>query len=115
MDLVDAVVHALCQAKIVVMFEHVLGHQDNHTAFEDLDLLFQLHVEANRLHGAFCHTHPGCRPYVPRLPHNTVQLHLSRQTITRQYRSAIRYQKIAPILETFVWKNFLWEQVILTT
>jgi hypothetical protein len=49
-DLVDEVVHAVCQAKIV---------QDDRTTFEDLDLLSQLKVEADRLAGVFRQTHPS--------------------------------------------------------
>jgi hypothetical protein len=74
-DLVDKVVHEVRQAKIGAIFEHVLGHQDNDTAFEDLHLLPQLNVEADRLAGLFRHTHPtSCCPYIQRLPHNTAPI-----------------------------------------
>ena len=112
-DLVDEVVHAVRQANIVPKFAHVLGHQDDRTDFSDLDLLSQLNIEADRLAGVFRQANPECRPYVPRLSHNRAQLHLSGETITRQYRSAIRYQKTAPILESYMRKRFSWSQTTL--
>jgi hypothetical protein len=114
-DLVDEVVHAVRRAQIVAEFHHVLGHQDDNTAFADLGLLSQLNVEADRLAGVFRQSHPCARPYVPRLSHNTAQLHLSGQTITRHYRSAISYQKTAPILESYMRKKFSWDPAILTS
>jgi hypothetical protein len=114
-DLVDEVVHAVRNAQIKATFEHVLGHQDDGTAFEELDLLSQLNVEADRLADVFRQNDPSCRPYVPRSPNNTAQLHLSGQTITRHYRSALRYQKTAPILESYMRKKFAWDQVTLTS
>lgn len=99
-DLVDKVVHEVRQAKIGAIFEHVLGHQDNDTAFEDLDLLPQLNVEADRLAGSSAtHIQQVVVPMFSVFPRT---LHLSGQTITRQYRSAIRYQKTAPILESYI-------------
>jgi hypothetical protein len=112
-DLIAEVVHTVRQSNLDVTFVHVLGHQDAQKAFADLDLPSQLNVEADQLAGVFRQAHPTPRPCVPRLSTNRAQLHLSGKTITRQYRSAIRYQKTAPTLEAYMTKKFGWETSVI--
>jgi hypothetical protein len=107
-DLIAEVVQTVRLSTLAVSFVHVLGHQDSRTDFDDLDLPSQLNVEADRLAGVFRQAHPSPNPYVPRLSTNRAQLHLSGNSITRKYRSAIRYQKTAPTLEAYMTKKFNW-------
>jgi hypothetical protein len=108
-DLIKEVVQTVRLASLDVTFAHVLGHQDSSTSVADLNLPSQLNVEADHLAGVFRQANPTPRTHVPPLSSNRAQLHLAGHTITRKYRSAIRYQKTAPTVEAYMRNKFGWE------
>jgi hypothetical protein len=67
-------------AKLAIL-QHVKGHQDSHTAYNNLSLEAQLNVDADAEAGFFQSTYPAQRPLIPRLPSNHVQLQIDCKII----------------------------------
>ena len=52
-DVVEAIVQAMTEANLCMTFEHVKGHQDDSVSYDDLPLLAQMNVEADRYAGTY--------------------------------------------------------------
>ncbi len=66
--------------------EHVKGHQDDHTPYEDLDLEAQLNMDADKEAGNYQRMHHTYCPIIPRLPHNCIQLHILGKVISSKLK-----------------------------
>lgn len=97
-DVLTEIKHTLLQYIQLPTIEHVKGHQDRKIKYDDLSLLAQLNVDADKAAGEFQDQHGKYRPHVIRFPHNHVQLQLTGATITSQYKSSIRYADTGPPL-----------------
>ena len=88
------VVQAICDTQklfsISVEYVHVKGHQDKEVQFDDLDLLAQLNVEADRYAGEYRLEFGEHRPIIPLSPTRPVALDIDGKTIHRGFRQAIR-------------------------
>jgi hypothetical protein len=83
----------------------VKGRQDRKTPYQDLSLLAQLNVDADRYAGEFQDQHGGPRPKVP---HNRAQLHINVATITYQLQNAVRYADTVPALQAYIQERCNW-------
>lgn len=89
-------------------FLHVKGHQDSGRAVATLDLPAQMNVEADHAANSFRSDYPTHRPRVPRLGHNSAQLHINGRTINGQYRMEMRLAKSeSPLLE-YIQRKYSW-------
>jgi hypothetical protein len=76
-DITHEIVHSLRQLQTPPTLNHVKGHQDNLLPYCAVPLDAQLNVDADAEAGYYQCMYPGKRPFIPRLPSNHVQLHLS--------------------------------------
>lgn len=93
----------------------VKGHQDRKKAYEELPLLAQLNVDADKYAGEFQDQHGADRPLVPRMPHNGAQLHLSGGTITYKLAPFVRYADTAPELKEYIMERNNWTPATMAT
>jgi hypothetical protein len=75
--------------KLDPILEHVKGHQDDHTPYDDLNLEAQMNVDADEEAGNYQLMHHAYRPIVPRLPNNRAQLHISGKVISSKLKRLI--------------------------
>jgi hypothetical protein len=88
-DVTHEIITTLQSMQLDPLFEHVKGHQDDHTLYEDLALKAQLNVDADAEAGYYQTMHPANRPIIPRLPHNCVQLTISGNVISSKLKRLI--------------------------
>jgi hypothetical protein len=70
-DVMNKIVQTLQSMQITPTLEHVWGHQNDHTPYDDLSLDAQLNVNADKAAGFLSiYIYPQYRPIIPRLPHN---------------------------------------------
>jgi hypothetical protein len=67
-DIVQAFVQTLSSFQVDASFQHVKGHQDKKIPFDQLPLLAQLNVEADRYAGTYRVQHGQYRPVIPLTP-----------------------------------------------
>ena len=90
---------------------HVKGHQDKKTAYQDLSLLAQLNVDADKLAGRFQTLYGAPRPTVLRFPVNTVQFNLHHtHTITYKLKSVLYHEASAPELQQYIADQNGWDE-----
>jgi hypothetical protein len=75
-DITHEIQHHLQQFAFRATLEHVTGHQDKDTLYNDLPLLAQLNVDADVLASQYMIDHSVTTSGVPRLTHNLYQLEL---------------------------------------
>jgi hypothetical protein len=90
--------------------EHVYGHQDEKTAYDDLDLPAQLNVDADALAGAFQYSPHASFALVPRLASNPVQLQIAEATVTSKYKQVIRKAATTLDLKNYIKQNHQWTE-----
>jgi hypothetical protein len=89
--LTEAIHDNIQHLSIPPTYQHVLGHQDNTTAYTKLSLTAQLNVDANEAAGAFHWSHaPTLQETVPLLPSTRVHFNIGHKTITGHYKHHIR-------------------------
>lgn len=89
-DVVQAIVDTLSTCSIEASYVHVKGHQDDDTPLEELGLLAQLNVEADKYAGEYRALHGSYRPVIPLSPTRPVALDIGGKTIHRGFKQAIR-------------------------
>jgi hypothetical protein len=94
------------------ILKHVKGHQDQHTQYTDLPLDAQLNVDADAEARAYQCMHPAQRPLIPRLPSNSVQLHIKGKVICARLKQRIR---AVPAYLEYVAKRFQWDPAVAST
>jgi hypothetical protein len=91
---------------------HVKGHQDATTPYAALSLEAQLNVDADAKAGLFQCMYPSQRPLIPRLPSNSVQLHIAGKVICARLKQWIREAATVPQYIAYVENRFKWNPLI---
>jgi hypothetical protein len=94
---------------------HVKGHQDSHTPYHALSLEAQLNVDADAEAGFYQCTYPALRPTTPRLPSNSVQLHIDGKVICSKLKRTIREAYTVPKYLAYVASRFKWSAPVAAT
>lgn len=89
-SVVQAIVDTVQSCSIEATYVHVKGHQDDDTSVEELSLLAQLNVEADKHAGDYRALHGSYRPVIPLSPTLPVALDIGGRTIHRGFKQAIR-------------------------
>lgn len=103
-DVSNEIVKSLRELPLPPMISHVKGHQDDHTSYTDLPLDAQLNVDADAEAGYYQCTFPRHRPIIPRLPSNSVQLHISGNVICSKLKQQIREAYTVPPYKQYLTK-----------
>jgi hypothetical protein len=114
-DVTHEIVETLKAMTITPSFEHIKGHQDDHTAYDDLSLEAQLNVDADEEAGRYQQTFPAHRPNIPRLPHNLAQLRIKDQTISSKLKESIREAYTVPPYMEYLQARNKWDTECLAT
>ena len=89
-----------------LILKHVKGHQDRRIQYQNLSLLAQLNVDADRKANQFQAEHGEYRAFAPLAEGVGVHLVTPRGTITSKYASAIRHQaSYGPLLKHIQERN----------
>jgi hypothetical protein len=89
-DITNEIQHHLRQTLYHIVFEHVRGHQDKATPYNDLPLLAQLNADADGLASKHMQAHPWTTRTVPRLSHNFCQVELPVGSTNGRYKTTLR-------------------------
>jgi hypothetical protein len=89
-DIVESIVQIVRASHIHITLEHVRGHQDDTTPTEELDLLVQLNIEADKYAGDFRIRRGEYRPIIPLMPTRSVSLDIDGKTVHRNFKTTIR-------------------------
>jgi hypothetical protein len=114
-DVTNVIIATLKDMKITPVFEHVKGHQDDHTPYDDLPLDAQLNVDADQEAGNYQQQFPAIRPQIPRLPHNRVQLHIHNKVISSKIKQSIRDAFTVPPYMEYLKRRNQWSSECLKT
>jgi hypothetical protein len=77
-DVLNEIHHSLHDLNFRPTFQHIKGHQDRDTPYDNLPLLAQLNVDADTAAGHFQSQHGCHHPHVPLLPHAGANDNVSR-------------------------------------
>jgi len=87
----------------------IRGHQDKHTAYENLSLEAQLNVDADELAEAYVRTHPHKDYTTSHLfPTSGIQLHIQSGTATYQLQRVVTRTRPGKDLENYLCKKNEW-------
>jgi hypothetical protein len=89
-DITHEIQHNLRSYVFTPSIEHVKGHQDVDTQYDDLSLLAQLNVNADVLASQSMLDHPCTTTCAQQLTHNLCQLELPSGSIHGHYKNALR-------------------------
>ena len=109
-DIINEIVHTLQSLPFSPTIQHIKGHQDDHDEYDDLPILAQLNVDADRFAGMYQDQHGKYQPTVPLMPNTGAQLHLSDATVTTKYKQAIAYADTAPALRQYIAERNHWTE-----
>jgi len=88
---------------------HIKGHQDKHTAYEDLHLRAQLNVQADELAELHLQNHPDIdHTKVPVLPTSGCQIELPKGTLTHNCKLELKNARCAPELQAKLQAKHSW-------
>ena len=96
-----------------VKLVYVKGHQDRDCAYEQIDLMGQLNVDADQVAGEFQDDHGADRPLVLMLPHTKAHLILSDGTITGNYDKYLQHKATAKPLLDYIRRKNSWSQSVM--
>ena len=86
--------------------EHVKGHQDENTPYEELPLLAQLNCNADAHANTFLRNHPTiAHTIVHQFPAGQCLLHLKQGTITRDLKQECAEAQTLPVLKAYIIKK----------
>ncbi len=111
-DVTHEIVTTLQKMTIKPTLEHVKGHQDDHTLYEELHLNAQLNVDADEEAGYYQSTYPARRPIIPRLPSNRVQLHIAFNFISRTKLSLQNSNRLSVMLSLYLRTKNIYKNEI---
>jgi hypothetical protein len=89
-DIVESIVQTVRAPHIRITLEHVRGHQDDTTQAEELDLLTQLNVEADKYAGDFRFRRGEYRPIILLMATRSVSLDIDGKTVHRNFKTTVR-------------------------
>jgi hypothetical protein len=79
----------------MITMQHIKGHSDDNQEYNQLSLLQQLNVDADKLADQYVQDHMNKEyRWVRILPSNEVQLHLATGTITHQMKRQVKEAKV---------------------
>ena len=91
-------------------FQHVKGHQDEKTPYDDLSLCAQLNCDADKLADAFISNHPNLNySTAPLLPHSGAQLHLPSGTVSNKLKLELKLARTTEPLQEKLRTKFSWD------
>ncbi len=114
-DIIQAIVSTLQTFPKCPEITHVMGHQDNHTTYDQLPLEAQLNVDADAAATKFQDSYGSRRWQVPRICGNRAQLYLSNKTVTHHYVKNLRHAYSHPLLRAYIGKRNQWSGEVLST
>lgn len=89
--------------------QHIQGHQDTDTEYQDLPLAAQLNVDADALAGQFLRDHPEWdHSKVPIMPTSGAQLNLPQGTVTYNLRLELQHARTVPPLKEKLMHRCFW-------
>ena len=89
-------------------YHWVKGHQDDNTSTEELSIVAQLNVEADRLAGEFQKDHGKFRPLVTLLPSCLAMLSIRGTSITSNYNKQLIKAYIKPWYIGYIQEKYSW-------
>eukprot|EP00957_Ditylum_brightwellii_P112310 8563466-Ditylum_brightwellii.AAC.1 len=101
-DLIAQLAITLCTYGKNLSISRVKGHQDNDTPEEDLDLLAQLNISADRLTTQYRIQHRQTCLQVPCVAVNTVQVLTPCGVVTSHYMKHLRDIATTPALHSYL-------------
>ena len=114
-DVIQAIVQTQQSFSISTTYQHVKGHQDDDTPLDELSLLAQLNVEADKYAGDFRRQFGSYRPLIPLSPTRPVALDLMGKTIHRGFKQAIRETIHGNHLLEAMQIRYNWQDGVLDT
>jgi hypothetical protein len=112
-DLVEEIVNTIALLPRIPRFSHVKGHQDDDVPYEELPLVAQLNVDADRYANKFMNNEGYVCTRVPRLGSNKAQLHVGGETINSHYKGVIRRAETGPILRAYIQERNNWNDTVM--
>jgi hypothetical protein len=112
-DVLNEIRHSLHELNFRPTFQHIKGHQDRDTPYNNLPLLAQLNMDADTAAGNFQSQHGCHRPHVPLLPHAGAQLQVDDATITYKHKSFIWNAAYGPPLLQYIQQRNQWNPAIM--
>jgi hypothetical protein len=109
-DILQAMISTIQKFDQPPQFQHVTGHQDRKTAYNNLPLPAQLNVDADALAGSFEYETSKDPTRIPRIEGNTAQLHFHGGTVSSNYRRALRKVCSRPSLKAHILKRNGWTE-----
>ena len=88
--------------------EYVEGHQDRNTSYENLSLLAQLNIDADRLASEYNDTFSMRFPFTIMSPNVKAQLAFRDGTVTSKYDEAIEMEATGPPLKEYLQSRNKW-------
>ena len=101
-------IQVLLQSTPMLTLKHIPGHQDRTVHYQNLSLLAQLNVDADRLADQYQRDHGHHQPIVPLTEWAGVHLILPQGTITSKHEAALRYQSTGPPLLEVMKLKYRW-------
>ena len=90
--------------------QHVKGHQDQQTPYDDLTLRAQLNCDADKLAEDFISTNPDLDySTAPMLPNSRAQLHLTSGTISNKLKMELKLARTVEPLQEKLKEKFGWD------
>jgi hypothetical protein len=96
-------------------FEHVKGHQDDHTTYDNLSLEAQMNVDANVEAESYQSMFLAHRPIIPCLPSNRLQLHIANKVISLKLQQSIREAYMVPPYLVYLQSQNKWSAACIAT
>jgi hypothetical protein len=99
-------IQACRQLLLQFQIEHVYGHQDDNTPYQELSRPAQLNVDADSYASNFLQQGKQ-GSYIP-FPSNPIDLYVNGQIITRNHKTHIRHAALSQNLREYLIKKFKW-------
>ena len=99
--------------KLKPSYHWVKGHQDDNTSTEELPIVAQLNVEADRLAGEFQRDHGKFRPLVTLLPSCPAMLSIRGINIPSNYNKQLIKAYVEPRYIVYLQEKYNWSDSII--
>ena len=107
-DLTEQIHMTHKEYQIKATFVHVKGHQDATNAIQNLPLLAQLNIEADKLAGLYYKKAPLSTPLAPVLPSCPAMLIINGTSITSDYKNQLLRAYVEPKYMEHLQNKFHW-------
>jgi hypothetical protein len=98
-----------------ISLSYVKGHQDRTRSYQELDVMGQLNVDADRKASEFQDAHGATRPIVLLMPRTKVHLVGPQGTITSHYGDYLRHAATATPLQEYIRTKYSWDDSVMTS